>query len=793
MKYVNKSISKKDGMQLVQGFPVYTDDLAPKNALIVKVLRSPHAYARIKDIQTDSAKRMPGVACVLTWKDVPKTRFTRAGQCYPELSAYDKLILDEYVRHVGDDVAIVAAKDEKTAKKAMRLIRVEYEILKPVLDMNTAVDHDIRVHTEPDVLTKIDVGCDTKRNIACQVNLELGSVDSTLEKCDYVFRAHYETQAQAQAMLESQRAYTYLDQNGRLNVVTSTQIPYHTRRILARALEMPRHQIRVVKPRIGGGFGSKQTAHAEFYPALVTKLTGKPAKIVYSRKDVFTGTTSRHKMAFDITLGMDFSGKIRAIEMDGLSDTGAYGEHAQTTFGAAGKKVLTLYNKVDACRFFGTVVYTNNVPGGALRGFGVTQGTFALESAINEASKALGLDPVEVRRMNMIKKGETTPLINMTTKGAGSDPIPMDSCLLETCLEDGLTHFDWYKKKSKHNAEPQTGPYRYGIGMAIAQQGSGLPNIDMASATLRLNDDGFFTLLTGSTDIGTGSDTAMAQIAAEVLEVPADKIIVHAADTDTTPFDSGAYASSTTYTTGNAVIDAAEKMLDALKETGAQYFSTSPDQIQYTKGQLLYLSCDNEIIEKIDLENFSSKIMYNQLHRQLSTTGSFVPKQAAPPYMAGFAEVRVNTFTGEVKVLDFVGVVDCGTPINPKLATIQAEGGIAQGIGFALTEAVSVSEQGALQTHNFMTYKIPARRDLPKMRVLLAQGHDATGPFGAKSIGEVVINTVAPAITEAIDCACGVRVRSLPATPEKVLTELIQLKKNQPEQIKILHSDEITV
>jgi len=770
MKYVRNSHPKKDGMQLVQGYPVYTDDLAPKNALIVKVLRSPHAYARIKNIKTDAAKKIPGVVEVLTWKDVPRIPYTRAGQCYPELSAYDKFILDEYVRHVGDDVAIVAAKDEATADKALRLLRVEYEVLDPILDMEEAVDHETIVHPEPELFTHINVGCDPKRNIACEINMGIGDLDQALETSEYVFKARYNTQGQAQAMLESHRSFSYLDQNGRLNVVSSTQIPYHTRRILSRALDMPRHQIRVMKPRVGGGFGAKQTAHSEFYPALITKLTGKPAKIVYSRKDVFRGTSSRHKMRFDITLGMNKNGRIAAIHMEGLSDTGAYGEHAQTTFGAAGKKVLTLYNKVDASYFTGKVVYSNNVPGGALRGFGVTQGTFALESAINEASRELGLDPIKVREMNMIRKGETTPLINMTTKGAGPEPIPMDSCLLQECVDSGLKEFDWSGKRKNHLSHSKESHLKYGLGMAIAQQSSGLPNIDMASATIRLNDDGFFTLLTGSTDIGTGSDTAMAQIASEILEVPLERVIVHAADTDTTPYDSGAYASSTTYTTGNAVIDAAEKMVTSIKDTAAAFFEVEPEDIKYENGLITCLSKN----ENIELELFSNKIIYNTQHVQLSVTGSYVPKKIAPPYMAGFAEVCVNTLTGETTVTDFVGVVDCGTPINPNLARIQAEGGISQGIGFALIEEVKVSENGTLQTDNFMTYKIPARRDIPNIRVFLADGHDETGPFGAKSIGEVVINTVAPAITEAIEDAIGIRIRSLPATPEKVLLAFLE-------------------
>ncbi|MFZ5965681.1 MAG: xanthine dehydrogenase family protein molybdopterin-binding subunit [Bacillota bacterium] len=765
MKVVNNSISKIDGLSLIQGKPVYTDDLAPKDALIVKVLRSPHAFARIKNIDTFIAEKVPGVACIFTYKNVIRKPFTRAGQCYPELSPYDKFLLDQYVRHVGDDVAIIAAVDEKTAVKAMKLIKVDYELLDPVLDFEKADGHSSIVHPEEESYTMIHVGFDKARNVACKVDLVLGDVEKTLEDCDIIIKHTYKTQAQAQVMMESQRTYTYLDPHGRLVVVSSTQIPFHVRRILANALDFPASKIRVIKPRIGGGFGAKQTAQSEFYPALVTLKTGKPAKIVYTRKEVFRGTTTRHAMRFDITIGASSDGKIRVIDMEGLSDTGAYGEHAQTTFGAAGKKVLTLYNKVEACRFSGKAVYTNHVPGGALRGFGVTQGTFAIESAVNELANKLNMDPVKLREMNMIKKGETTPLYNMITKGAGSEPMLMDSCQLEYCVARGKELIGW---DEKYPSVRITDTKVRGIGMAIAQQGSGLPNIDMASATLKLNDDGFFTLLTGATDIGTGSDTILAQIAVETLGVDMAQIVVYASDTDITPFDSGAYASSTTYTTGNAVIDAAEKMISLIEEYGAKYFQTNKENISF---------CSNAIIRKdtkesISLKDFSNKITYNLIHTQLTTTGSFVPQKAAPPYMAGFAEVEVDLEIGKVDVINFVGIVDCGTPINPKLSIIQAEGGILQGIGLALFEEVKYNSAGRLMTDSLMEYKIPTRKDMGNIMVELAPGYDETGPYGAKSIGEVVINTVAPAIMDAIYHACGVRIRELPATPEKILMNL---------------------
>ena len=767
MKYVNDSIKKIDSDALLKGKGVYTDDLAPKDALCIKVVRSPHAFAKITNIDDRLTRKVAGVEMVLTYKDIKRIPFTRAGQCYPELSPYDKFVLDEYVRHVGDDVAIIVAENQKSAEMGAKRLKVTYEVLDPLLDYRKAEGHKTLVHPEEDNFIPVDfVGYDREKNLATEMGFEVGEITQALEDSDVVIKKTYESQAQAQAMMETQRAFSYEDEYGRLVVVSSTQIPFHVRRTLARALDMPMSKIRVIKPRIGGGFGSKQSIHAEFYPALITKMTGKPSKIVYGRKEVFTGTTSRHKMKFDITLGATKEGEILGIEMNALSDTGAYGEHANTTVGAAGKKVLTLYNKVKACSFKGKAVYTNNLPGGALRGFGVTQGTFALESAINELAEALNMDPVKLREMNMIKKGETTPIYNIITKGSGPEPIYMDSCELEACVQKGKALFAWENRKNRIEKDRESQKIKgkaRGIGMAIAQQGSGLPNIDMAGATIKLNDDGFFTLLVGATDIGTGSDTILSQIAAEALDVSLDKINIHASDTDVSPFDSGAYASSTTYTSGNAVIEACKNMNSLIIEYGAKVLEENRENISFEKGKIF-----SKKGKEISLEAFSKKITYSMIHQQLTATGSFVPKKAAPPYMAGFAEVEVDLDTGKVDLLDFVGTVDCGTAINPMLARVQAEGGIVQGIGMALYEEVKVNPKGKLKSNSFMEYKIPTRKDVHNIQVELIEGHDDTGPYGAKSIGEVVINTVPPAIMEAIFQAVGVRIRNLPATPEKV-------------------------
>lgn len=773
MKTVKQSPHKIDGMALVTGKGHYTDDIAPKEALVIKVLRSPHAFARIRGIKTDAARKIPGVALILTWQDVPRIPFTRAGQCWPELSPQDTYILDEYVRHVGDAAAIVAATSETAANKALKLLKVDYEVLEPLLDMDAAVTSPIVVHPEEAAHTLLPVGYDRLANTVATTDYSHGHVAEVLADCEVVFRQTYRTQAQAQGQMETQRAFAQMDPYGRLVVVASTQVPFHARRTLATALNLPMSRIRVIKPRIGGGFGSKQTLNAEFFPALVTLITGKPSKIVYTRKDVFHGTNSRHAMKMEVTLGATKDGHIRAIDILGLSDTGAYGEHGSTTFSSAGGKVLTLYNKVEACRFHGRVVYTNHHTGGALRGFGVTQGTFALESAVNELAHQLGIDPVRMRELNMIRQGESHPLANKMTKGAGPEPFHMDSCLLPFCVERGKEMSQWEHKRQFFPMGEDRNKRR-GIGMAITQQGSGLPNIDMASAVLKLNDDGFFSLLLGSTDMGQGCDTILTQIAAEALGVPMDRIVLYSADTDVVPFDSGAYASSTTYTTGNAILDAAQKMIQQIKEHGATFFSNvDPEDVDFDGDKLTCLKTHQEIT----LKDFSRQITYNIHHAQLAACGSFVPKRPAPPYMAGYAEVEVDLGTGKVDLMDFYGVVDCGTPINPNLCRIQAEGGVVTGLGMALTEKADYTKKGRLINDTFMEYKIPARRDLGNIHIELADGFDASGPYGAKSIGEVVVNTVPPAITEAVYQACGVRIRELPVTPEKILMGLRALSR----------------
>ena len=741
MKIVNKSTKKIDSIGIITGRPLYTDDLViNNNSLIVKLLRSPHAYARIADIDTSIAKKIPGVEAIFTYHDVPNTMFTLAGQSYPEPSPYDRKILDEYVRYVGDPVAIIAAIDEKTAEKAMKLIKVKYEVLEAVIDYEKALDSDILVHREA-AHTNYPIGYDNKRNVASSYLETKGDVEKGFAESDVIIEETYYTQPQIHAMMETYRTACYLDAHGRLNVISSTQIPFHVRRHLARALEMPSSKIRVMKPKLGGGFGGKQTSVCEIYPAFVTMKTGKPSKIVYTRKETQACSNTRHAMRLKVKIGSDREGNIKAIDINVLSNTGAYGEHAPTVTALVVYKTFPLYAKVPM-RCKADIVYSNTTVGGAFRGYGATQGTFAVESAVNELAHKLGLDPTEVRMKNLVDQSETV------------------SGDIKKCIEIGKEAFDW---KNRCVKDMGNGKVR-ASGMAVTMQGSGIQGVDTASATLKLHDSGDYTLYIGVTDMGQGCDTVTAQMAAEILEVPMEKIIVNSADTDVSPYDPGAYASSGTYVTGNAVILAAKKMREEVMKMASFLMKTPVEELEYM-GEYVQDKNGNQLsIKEIGVRSVSFEGM-----NQITTTATWGGKTSPPPFIASFAEVEVDTMTGETKVVDFLSVVDCGLPINPALAQVQVEGGIAQGIGLALYEDIQFDERGKMKHDTLMQYKIPSRKDLGNnIKVMFSYSNEPTGPFGAKSIGEVVINTASPAIADAIYNATNRRLRSLPMTSEKI-------------------------
>ena len=764
MKVVNQPLRKKDAMQLVTGKPVYVDDVTPRDCLCVKLLRSPHANAIVKSINKTAAMKVPGMEAIFTWEDVDQDgrRYTQAGQTYPEASPYDRLVIDRHVRFVGDVVAILAGADEKCVDKAMKLVKVEYEVLEPVLDFHTAKDNPVLVHPEDNWESLAPVGADNKRNLCAHDECGNGDIDAVLADCDVVIDRVYHTQACQQAMMETFRTYCEIDTYGRLHIISSTQIVFHTRRIVANALHIPKSKVRVTKPRIGGGFGAKQTAVSAVYPAFVTWMTKKPSKIIFSRVESQIASSPRHEMEMHVRLGANKDGIVRGIDLHTLSNTGAYGEHGPTTVGLSGHKSIPLYGKAEAFRFTSDVVYTNHMSAGAYRGYGATQGLFAVESAVNELANILGMDPFKIREMNITHEGEIMPAYygQLNT-----------SCALDRCLARVHDMIDWdnkYPCRDMGNGKVRA------VGMGMAMQGSGITSMDVGSATLKVNDEGFYTLLIGAADMGTGCDTTLAQIAAEVLECPLDNITTLSADTDWSPYDSGSYASSTTYVTGKATEKCALELRGKICALGAKLLGCDKEQVSFD-GREVRVEEGENAGKTISLSDIATASMNgNSIELQATVTHS--SEISPPPYMVGAAEIEVDTETGEVTLLDYAAAVDCGTPINPNLTRVQAEGGIAQGIGMTLTESVTYDDRGYPMENSLFQYKIPARVDIGKIRVEFENSYEGEGPFGAKSIGEVVINTPLPAISDAIRNAVGKRFYELPITPEKIAMAALEKK-----------------
>jgi len=751
-KSINRSVRKKDAMQLLLGKPVYTDDVVPDRALTVKILRSPHANAIVESINTAAARKVPGVVDIFTWEDVPKTRFAIAGQTFPEPSPYDRLILDRHVRFAGDAVAIIAAEDEASAMKAMKLIKVRYQVLEAVLDFRTAKDNPVLVHPEEDWFPPCEVGGDPKRNMVASGDESGGDVEKVMADCDIVLERTYHTKAFNQAMMEPFTAYASFDRYGRLHIISSTQIVFHTRRILSQALGIPKSRIRVEKPRIGGGFGAKQTAVCEVYPAFVAMKTGRPAMITYTREESQIAGSPRHEMEITVRLGATKEGRIRVMDLYTLSNTGAYGEHGPTTVGLSGHKAIPLYTgSLEAYRFHYDVVYTNHQAAGAYRGYGATQGIFAVESIVSELAERLGMDATAIRDMNMIKEGMVMPAYYNEIANA---------CALDRCMEHCRQMFNWEERskvRDMGNGKVRT------AGVAMAMQGSCISNVDVGSATVKLSEDGTYNLVIGAADMGTGCDTILAQMVAELMDCSVDDVAVFSADTDVSPYDSGSYASSTTYITGQAVVKACTELKKRICAIAAEMMGCGENEVEF-ESSCVRCTATDQAVSLTDIA-YKSQIC-NDIPAE--STASHSSPVSPPPYMVGMVEIELDKLTGQVTILDYMAVVDCGIPINPALARIQAEGGIVQGIGHTLFENVTYNPQGRPIESSFMQYKLPTRLDMGNLKVEFEHSYEPTGPFGAKSIGEIVINTPAPAIAHAIYRATGVWHKELPITPEQI-------------------------
>lgn len=756
-RVIGKSEVKVDARKLAMGKPVFTDDIRMPGMLYAAMLTSPHAHARIKRIDASRARALPGVRVVLTHQDVPRVKYASGGQSYPQPLPYDQVCLDDKVRFVGDRVAVVAAETLEIANQALKLIDVEYEVLPAVVDMQAAMQPGAPViHDEADT----EGIYDRERNIVYHIEAEVGDVDKAFAESDHVFEGEYHTQKQQHVHLEPHVAISYFDEDERMVIRSSTQVPFHTRRIIAPLIGLPLKKIRIIKPRIGGGFGNKQEVLIEDLCAHLTMITKRPVRMEYTREQEFTSSRSRHATVMRYKIGVK-GDRVTAASLYLIGDTGAYATHGLTVNMVGGFKGLTLYNSPNS-RFICDVVYTNTAVAGAYRGYGSMQCQYGIEVLMSEIAEKLGLDVVDFKKKNWIKVGEEMYLSQQLGEGRTGVKQALATSAMEQCVEIGRKVTDFDAKRAAYRV--QSGRYRRGIGMAVVMHGSGVANLDMAAATLKMNDDGSFNLLIGATDLGTGSDTVLAQIAAEVLNTDVDDIIVYSSDTDFTPFDKGAYASSTTYLSGEAVRKTAANIKNQLLDHAATMLGVkdvSTLRLDYKK----VVAADGR---EVSFKEIGLSSLHQQAQHQIMATESHVSPVSPPPTAAQFVEIVVDTETGKVNTERLVMVVDCGRVINPVTAAGQVEGGMAQALGFALTEDMLYSPEGQPLNPSLKTYRIPRAAEMPLMDVIFVQTDEPSGPYGVKSVAEISIDGVAPAMASAIHNATGVWLRDLPYTKEKV-------------------------
>lgn len=769
MRVVGQAVPRLDALKLALGKPAYTDDFTPPGVLHAKILYSPHAHARIKRIDASKAQALPGVRAVLTYQDVKPVRFTTAGQSHPLPSPLDSLMLDQKVRFAGDRVAAIAADTGEIAEQGLSLIEVEYEVLPAIVEIEDALKPGAPlIHDEPDCSGFEGVFI-PQRNIAAHLEAEAGDLAAGYAEAYRVFEAEYRVPQVQHVALEPHVCLTWLDEDNRLVIRSATQVPFHVRRILAPVLGLPQKRIRVIKPRIGGGFGGKQEIVLEDLCAQLTLITGRPVRMEYTRQEEFDAARSRHPQILHLKTGVRRDGTITAMTLKVLATTGAYGSHALTVQGNTGSKALSLY-RCPNLRFEMDVVYTNRPPAGAMRGYGAPQGLFALEVHMDEIAAALGLDPVEFRRRNWVQVGDTFALAEALGEGRKGFPNPLRSTGLAECVERGARLIGWEQRREPDwRTVPGKPHLRRGLGMAALIHGSGIPGIDMGGAYLKLNDDGSFNLMFGATDLGTGADTVLAQIAAEVLGCRVDDIVVYAADTDLTPFDKGAYASSTTFVSGGAVKKAAEKVAAMIKNVAGRMLECDPAQLRLADSSVI--APDGE---RVTLRDVALESLHVRDQHQIQAAESHMSLMYAPPFAAQFAEVEVDMQTGEVRVNKLVFGIDCGQPINPAGVEGQIDGGLAMALGYGLTEEMLFDQAGHLRNGNLHDYHVFRADEMPVIERFIVPTRDPSGPFGAKAAAEIPVDGVAPAVVNAIYDATGVRLREIPATPERVWRALKQ-------------------
>ena len=773
---VGKPEPKVDAFKLVQGNPAFTADIEKRGMLVAKVLKSPVAHAKIKNIDAGKARALEGVAAVLTHKDIPRVVYSTAGQSDPIPGPLDMFSLDNKVRHVGDRVAFVAAESEEIAEQALKLIKVEYEELPAIIDPAETLDNKTIIHDEPEFVDFDE--SDASRNLAAHIHIDIGDIEQGFKDADHIFENEYAVTKVQQAHIEPHVVVTYWDEDDRMVIRTSTQVPFHVRRILAPVLGLPIKRIRVIKPRIGGGFGGKQEVQIEDVAAHLTIATGRPVIYETTREEEFTSSRARHPMRIRMKTGVKKDGTMTANSMHILSDTGAYGCHALTVTGNTGHKSMALYvgdgkyREKPNIQFIADIVYTNTAPAGAYRGYGVPQGYWAVDRHMERIAKELNLDPIEFRLKNALREGELQPFSTAWSEGREPSPETIETCGLEECVRQGRAAIGWDQKygESTWQEVPGKPHLRKGIGVALVMQGTAIPYLDMGGASIKLNDDGSFNVLVGATDLGTGSDTVLAQMAAETLGVPLEDILIYSSDTDFTPFDKGAYASSTTYISGAAVVKAAQQVAAQLMKRAAKMLNDKGAGPDISPGEIHLADRKASALDGrfVTLE----EIAYNSLHHedqtQIMAVGSYVSPVAPPPFAAQFAEVTVDKETGMVVVDKLVMAVDSGIIINPATASGQIEGGMAQALGYAVSEEMVYDDKGHIREKDLRDYHIFQAHEMPDMETIFVETFEPSHPFGVKAVAEIPMDGVAPAVGNAIMHAVGADLSENPATPERV-------------------------
>jgi putative selenate reductase molybdopterin-binding subunit len=754
---------KVDAVKLVKGKPVFADDVDMPGMLHGALLTSPHAHARITRIDASKARALPGVHAVLTHQDIPRVIYASGGQTWPNPHPWDQVSLDNKVRHVGDRVAVVAAESPEIAQAALEADRGG-------LRSAAGGVRSVRNHA---------AGCadhprrggrrGRRRRGAQHCGQDSRPPPATWSrgwpKLRTVFERTYRVQQVQQASIEPHIVVTYWDEDERMVIRTSTQVPFHVRRMIAPLIGLPVKRIRVIKPRIGGGFGGKQEMLIEDLCAHLTIATGRPVRFEYTRAQEFTSARSRHPMVLTYRAGVNRDGTLNTLDLHVVSNTGAFGTHGLTVCSVSGLRGLATYRCTNI-QFTAEVVYTNLPTPGAFRGYGAPQGEFALESLMEEIAEALNLDPVEFRLKNAVRSGDPIPITAALGEGdSGRQPQTVQSCGLEQCVVQGAAAIAWDRKGDPAWRVDPARPYiRRGLGMAVCMHGTAIPGLDMGAASIKMNDDGSFNVLVGGTDLGTGSDTVLAQIAAESLGAPLNDIIIYSSDTDFTPFDTGAYASSTTYISGGAVKKAADQVRD-------QIFERARLMLQLETTEELALR-DRRVTapdgRSVTLAEVALHSLHVADHRQIMATASHMSMHSPPPFGAQYAEVEVDTQTGQVTVTKLVMAVDCGTAINPRTAEGQIEGGLVQALGYAVSEEMVYDEAGRSLATRFGDYRIFQADEVPEVQAILTPTYEPSGPYGAKAVAEIPMDGVAPAIANAVNDAVGVRIYDLPITPEKV-------------------------